>query len=67
MLTETETEEILQVLSELPPEKIAEVKDFAEFLHSRENAQEVDESDEWSDEDLRDFTASSRFAELNTR
>ena len=30
---------------------------------SREEPLSVDESDEWSDEDLRDFTAASRFAE----
>ena len=62
MISDVETTEILQVLEKLPPEKVIEVRDFAVFLHSRyEKSQTIDESDEWTDEDLRDFTSSSSF------
>lgn len=64
MSTNVETAEILQVLNGLPPEKIIEVKDFVNFLHAQyQRSQNIDESSDWSDEDLREFTASSRFAE----
>jgi hypothetical protein len=64
MISDTETTEILQVLKKLPPEKVVEVRDFAVFLQSQyEKSQTIDESDEWTDEDLQDFTASSRFVE----
>lgn len=64
MINDTETTEILQVLKTLPPEKIVAVRDFVVFLQSQyEKSQIIDESDEWSDEDLQEFTASSRFAE----
>lgn len=66
MISSVETTEILQVLNGLPPEKVAEVKDFANFLQLQyQKSQSVDESDEWSDEDLRDFTSGSRFVELS--
>ncbi len=56
-MTYTQTIEILNVLKTLPPEKLDEVKDFAVFLHERYGNPEIlDESDEWSDEDLRDFS-----------
>jgi len=64
-MTETQTLEILEVLKSLPPQKIAEVKDFAVFLRERYGKAEiVDESDEWTEEDLRDVTiASLRYAD----
>ena len=66
MISNIETTDILQVLKSLPPEKVAEVKDFVNFLKSQYlKSQVIDESDEWSDEDLRDFTASSRFVEMS--
>lgn len=63
MMNETQTLEILDVLKNLPSEKVNEVKDFAMFLRERygENEQNniVDESDEWSDNDLQDVSLSS--------
>ena len=66
MISNVETTEILQVLNGLPPEKVAEVKDFADFLQLQyTKSQIIDESDEWSEDDLLDFTASSRFVEIS--
>ena len=40
----------------LPPELVRQVTDFAEFLGKKHAAPPaVDESDEWSEEDTRDF------------
>lgn len=59
-MTETQTLEILDVLKNLPSEKIAEVKDFAVFLRERYGKNEaIDKSDEWTDEDLREVTNTS--------
>ncbi len=65
MTTDTRTLEILDVLKTLPTEKIDEVKDFAVFLRERYGKIEVlDESDHWTEDDLRDAaTASISFAE----
>ena len=64
-MTNTQTLEILEALKNLPSEKIDEVKDFAVFLRERYGKAEiVDESDEWTEEDLRDVTiASLRYAD----
>jgi hypothetical protein len=64
-MTETQTLEIIEVLNALPAEKVAEVRDFAIFLRERyTNNQTVDESDEWTEEDLQDVTiASLRYVE----
>ena len=68
MITEVETTEILKVLKDLPPEKVSEVRNFVDFLQSQyQQSQILDESDEWSDEDLRDFTSSSRFVEMSIK
>lgn len=59
-MTDSQTLEILDVLKSLPSEKVAEVKDFAVFLRERYGKSEtVDESDEWSDEDLQDVSNAS--------
>lgn len=59
-MTDTQTLEILDVLKSLPSEKIVEVKDFAVFLRDRYGKSEtIDESDEWTDEDLKDITSAS--------
>lgn len=59
-MTDTQTLEILDVLKSLPSEKVAEVKDFAIFLRERYGKNEtIDESDEWTDEDLRDISNAS--------
>ncbi len=59
-MTNIQTLEIVDLLESLPSEKIAEVKDFALFLRERyKNTEAIDESDEWSDEDLQDAVFSS--------
>lgn len=66
-MTETQTLEIVNVLKSLPSEKVVEVKDFALFLREKyKNEVVIDESDEWSDEDLQDaVTASMTYSEVN--
>jgi hypothetical protein len=59
-MTDSQTLELLDVLKSLPSEKVAEVKDFAVFLRDRYGKSEgVDESDEWTDEDLHDAANAS--------
>lgn len=59
-MTNTQTLEILEVIKSLPAEKIDEVKDFAIFLRERYGKSEIiDESDEWTDEDLQDISNAS--------
>ena len=59
-MTRTQTLEMLDVVKSLPSERIEEVKDFAIFLRERYGKSEIiDESDEWTDEDLYDFSAAS--------
>jgi hypothetical protein len=59
-MTDSQTLEILDVLKSLPSEKVAEVKDFAVFLRERYGKSEsIDESDEWTDEDLQDVSNAS--------
>ena len=59
-MTDTQTLEIINVLKNLPSEKIDEVKDFAVFLRERYGKNEtVDESDEWTEEDLQDAANTS--------
>lgn len=59
-MTETQTLEILEVIKSLPSEKVDEVKDFAIFLRERYGKSEkIDESDEWTDEDLQDISLAS--------
>ncbi len=57
MLTKKQAEEILRALTALPFEKVVEVQDFVHFLKERcEQEKTIDESDAWSEEDLRDLT-----------
>ncbi len=58
MLTKKQAEEILRTLTALPFEKVVEVQDFVHFLkgHSKRE-RTLDESNVWTDEDLRDLTA----------
>lgn len=54
------TYEIVEVLGTLPPEKIDEVIDFAMFLKARYGTDlPIDESDEWTEEDMHDATTAS--------
>jgi Protein of unknown function (DUF2281) len=64
-MTNTQTLEIVDLLKSLPSEKITEVKDFAMFLREKyKNTEVIDESDEWSDQDLQDAVfASTNHAE----
>ena len=59
MLDKKQAEEILRALSALPAEKVSEARDFILFLRARYGRQTVDESDAWTDEDLRDLTAAA--------
>jgi uncharacterized membrane protein len=57
MLTRSQAEEVLRVLSALPSEKVVEVQDFILFLKDRHGYEKtVHESDAWTDEDLHDLT-----------
>lgn len=59
-MTDTQTLELLEVIKALPSEKIDEVKDFAIFLRERYGKSEaIDESGEWTDEDLQDVSNAS--------
>jgi len=59
-MTDTQTLEILRDLKTLPSDKAAEVKDFVAFLRERYGkTEDIDESDEWTDEDLNDFALAS--------
>jgi len=59
MLNEKQVEEIVHALNQLPAEKVEQARDFIHFLQTQYGQRTVDESDVWSDEDLRDFTAAS--------
>jgi hypothetical protein len=60
MLERKQVEEILRALDALPADKVAEARDFILFLRERYGRQQpVDESDEWTEEDLRDLAAAS--------
>lgn len=60
MLSRGQPAEIIQALRHLPAEKVREVRDFALFLKERSRRERpVDESGEWTDEDIRDFLAAS--------
>jgi hypothetical protein len=60
MLTRAQATEIIQALRQLPAESVREVRDFALFLKELSGrGQPVNESDEWTDEDIRDFLKGS--------
>ena len=65
MVVKNQVDEIVRCLLSLPPEKIAAVKDYVDFLNAQYGKNgTVDESDEWTEEDMRDFaTASARYGE----
>ncbi len=59
-MSEIQTLELIEAVKALPSERIEEVTDFAIFLKERYVKSEIiDYSDDWSEEDLRDVTASS--------
>lgn len=54
-MTNSETIEVINALRGLPPEKVAELRDFALFLRDKYGKpREIQYSDEWSEEDLAD-------------
>ncbi|MBO0700630.1 MAG: hypothetical protein J2P46_19695 [Zavarzinella sp.] len=53
-----EVDELSRVVNSFPPEMAREVLDFALFLQKR-YAQTIDESTEWTDEDLREWSESA--------
>lgn len=60
MVTRTQARDILEALSTLPTEKVAEVYDFVAFLRERYGQPTaVDVSDAWSEEDLHDLMRAS--------
>ncbi len=60
IMTDVQTLEILRDLRTLPSDKAAEVKDFVAFLRERYGeTEDIDESGEWTDEDLNDFALAS--------
>jgi hypothetical protein len=60
MVTRTQARHILEALSTLPTEKVAEVYDFVTFLRERYGQRTaVDMSDAWSEEDLHDLMRAS--------
>lgn len=59
-MTNTQTLEILKDLKTLPSDKVEQAREFIAFLRERYGTSEsVDESDEWTDEDLNDFALAS--------
>lgn len=60
MVTRTQAREILDALSTLPSEKVAEVYDFVTFLEERYGKRRaVDMSDAWSEKDMYDLIQAS--------
>ena len=60
MLDKKQAEEILRALVGLPADKVAEAQDFILYLRERYGHQQpIDESDVWSDEDLRDLASAA--------
>jgi hypothetical protein len=60
MLDKKQVEDILRALTALPADKVSEARDFILFLRERYGQDHaVDESDAWSEEDLRDVTAAA--------
>lgn len=53
MLARARALSILRSLRALPEDKVAEVEDFVLYLEQR---YAVDDSDVWTDEDMRDIT-----------
>ena len=60
MVTNEIAIEIIRTINGLPPEKVNEVRDFANFLKERYGtALPVEYSDVWTEEDIRDLTAAA--------
>lgn len=58
-MTKPDVADLIQILDTLPPEKVAEVIDFALFLQTRTHKLPLHESTHWTDDDIQDLTAAS--------
>ena len=60
MISKQEREELISIIHSLPDEKLPEIKDYLLFLQSRYGKPPIiDESESWSEEDLRDISTAS--------
>ncbi len=59
MSTKQLVKDIIDVLQALPTEKIRELREFAFSLQRQCAGKPIDDSTEWTDEDLRDFSAAA--------
>jgi hypothetical protein len=50
---------LLNAIRALPPDLVRQVSDFVVALGKKHAGMPIDESDEWSEEDLRDIAAAS--------
>ena len=53
-------EEIFQALQGLPVDKLAKVRDLAVALKVENSTEAIEYCDEWTEEDMRDFSAHCR-------
>ena len=59
MVISASEEELISAVRKLPPEAVEEISSLIRRLASLPAGAKVDWSDEWSDKDLRDYTAAS--------
>ena len=59
MVLNASEESLIKVVRMLPPDEAKKVLDWAQQLADLGNARDVEWSDSWSDEDLREATAAS--------
>ncbi len=60
MLTSEIAIEIIRTISVLPPDKVDEVRDFANFLKERYGtATAIEYGEAWTDEDITDLTTAA--------
>lgn len=58
-MTKPDVADLSQILATLPPDKVAEVIDFALFLQTRANKLPLNESTQWTDDDIQELTLAS--------
>ncbi len=55
-MADVELKDVIRVIATLPPDKMAEVYDFALFLHQRyQGEMPIDIDDAWNTEDIEDL------------
>lgn len=58
--SERQVQQIVDALFTLPPEKVAEVRDYVWFLQARySRSPVVDVGDSWSEQDMHDLTVAT--------